>query len=267
MATIVAGDMYVKLDGQLHEIKRQIRQPNGYPFDPEKLSDGLQALVEGKFRQGIEPAEQIAATNLRPRIEILRELPKPCAKRTVDEQVAGMETLYKLLGWTFTTSGLAVPERREGFNRLMVFGDATLTNNRVYDACDASFPSWWYKNDLDLAVPPDKDERHPKNGVYAVWVRDRVEADEELKNLSANMVAEKRLKTMTLLERELLELVHFRETGRPLDVKNRTLCSGSRYSDGRVPGACWSGAFGVFWRDPSVRRDSLRSRAVVTLEP
>jgi hypothetical protein len=49
MATQISGDLYVKLDGKLVEIKRQMRQPGGYPFDPEKLNGFLQRAVEGRF--------------------------------------------------------------------------------------------------------------------------------------------------------------------------------------------------------------------------
>jgi len=49
MANIVKGEEYYNLDGQLAEIKRQLRQPNGYPFDPEKLKKHLQNAIEGEF--------------------------------------------------------------------------------------------------------------------------------------------------------------------------------------------------------------------------
>ena len=49
MATIVTGEQYMGIDGKLHEIKRQLRQPNGYPHDPERLSRALQAIVEGRL--------------------------------------------------------------------------------------------------------------------------------------------------------------------------------------------------------------------------
>lgn len=45
----VAGVAYYELDGQLLEIKRQIRQPNGYPFDLLQLKAHLQAAIEGRF--------------------------------------------------------------------------------------------------------------------------------------------------------------------------------------------------------------------------
>ena len=52
MANIVAGELYYELDGQLLEIKRQLRQPNGYPFNPFQLKLHLQAAIEGRFGPG-----------------------------------------------------------------------------------------------------------------------------------------------------------------------------------------------------------------------
>ena len=49
MATRVAGEQYYKIDGQLHELKRQIRQKEGYPFDPDQLIAVLQDCIEGKL--------------------------------------------------------------------------------------------------------------------------------------------------------------------------------------------------------------------------
>ncbi len=49
MATKVAGEMFESLIGQLFEIGRQLRQPNGYPFNPEQLKRHLQAAIEGQF--------------------------------------------------------------------------------------------------------------------------------------------------------------------------------------------------------------------------
>jgi len=50
----VAGELYETLTGQLFEIGRQLRQPNGYPFDPFKLKRHLQAAIEGNFGPGGE---------------------------------------------------------------------------------------------------------------------------------------------------------------------------------------------------------------------
>jgi hypothetical protein len=49
---IVAGELYESLTGQLFELGRQLRQPNGYPFNPFQLKLHLQAAIEGKFGPG-----------------------------------------------------------------------------------------------------------------------------------------------------------------------------------------------------------------------
>lgn len=46
---IVTGERYFDLHGKMHEIDRQLRQKNGYPFDLERLSRALQAIVDGRF--------------------------------------------------------------------------------------------------------------------------------------------------------------------------------------------------------------------------
>lgn len=53
MATKVVGELYESITGQLFEIGRQLRQPNGYPFDPTQLKVHLQAAVEGRFQSGV----------------------------------------------------------------------------------------------------------------------------------------------------------------------------------------------------------------------
>ncbi len=47
--TMVAGDLYESITGQLFEIGRQLRQPNGYPYDANQLKAHLQAAIEGRF--------------------------------------------------------------------------------------------------------------------------------------------------------------------------------------------------------------------------
>ncbi len=49
MAVKVAGELYEGITGQLFEIGRQLRQPNGYPFDPQLLKRCLQDAIEGRF--------------------------------------------------------------------------------------------------------------------------------------------------------------------------------------------------------------------------
>jgi len=47
---IVAGELYESITGQLFEIGRQLRQPNGYSFNPVTLKEYLQDAIEGRFR-------------------------------------------------------------------------------------------------------------------------------------------------------------------------------------------------------------------------
>lgn len=47
--TVVAGELYEAITGQLFEIGRQLRQKGGYPYDPHKLKRMLQDAIEGKF--------------------------------------------------------------------------------------------------------------------------------------------------------------------------------------------------------------------------
>jgi len=212
-------------------------------------------------------ARQVAREETaRPRIEVLSECPKPCVDRSADDQVADQRRLYESLGWTFTESGLVVPKRQKGFDRLLVMANTALTNNGMYGVIDASFSCWRYDDDLDKAVPKKDDERHPSNGSYFIWVRDCVEADEALKGKSARMIMEDRIKTLTALERMYLEALFYQETGQHLDQNTITLCSGSRRSDGNVPYAFWlSVKFRICWTLVDLGSVGLRARQAVTL--
>ncbi|MBI5221678.1 MAG: hypothetical protein HY979_02650 [Candidatus Magasanikbacteria bacterium] len=49
MGNILTGDQYKKLDSKLDEIKRQLKQKNGYPFDQQMLNRALQLVIDGQF--------------------------------------------------------------------------------------------------------------------------------------------------------------------------------------------------------------------------
>ncbi len=161
-------------------------------------------------------------------------------------------------------TNLVIPTKRQGFDRLLVLA-AGLSIQQAFDQCRNQFGCWEYTGkSLDQAVPTN--DRDPKNGVYAIWVRDRVEADEEHKNRSARQLVEAKVLGITLLERIIYELKYWKETRKHLDIQNYTLCSGSRYSDGSVPSVYWNGSYGklsVDWYNTDNRNDNLRSREVV----
>ena len=136
-----------------------------------------------------------------------------------------------------------------------------MTPQRLYNKCAELFLCRkWITIDEEV-----RSERTGKDGAYAVWFRDTVEADEDLRNLSANSLDKKGIPGIILEERFLMELKYFKEIGGHLDIKNITLCSGSRFSDGSVPRVDWhSGGLGVGWCNPGDSGDNLRSRREVS---
>ena len=163
-------------------------------------------------------------------------------------------------------SGVRIPGHRNGFNRMIVVANElfTASNGKPYmfiiEAMKKHFPVCIYADDLDKVIV--KNDRQPDKMSYAVCFRDRVEADEELKNLSADDLAKRNIQGITCLERLLYELKYFAETGKNLDIDNWTLCSGSRVSDGDVPSVSRRGV-GVFvcCDHSSGAVDHLRSRS------
>lgn len=90
------------------------------------------------------------------------------------------------------------------------------------------------------------------------------EADEDLKNKSANDLEKEGVEGITLRERLLYERRYFEKTGQHLDIKSITLCSGSRYAVGHVPCVYWdSDELSVHRYSPGDRYDFLRSRRAV----
>jgi hypothetical protein len=157
-----------------------------------------------------------------------------------------------------------VPATKDGFGQIIVVQQG-LTLNQVYTVCESKFNCWRYSHDLDASVT--QNDRTPTKD-YAIWIRNgRFEADEELKNISANNLSKKKIAGITLLERLLYELFYFWKTKKHLDIKNVTLCNGSRGSSGRVPRVYWDAddrEVRVDWSYSSDSDASLRARAVVS---
>ena len=123
------------------------------------------------------------------------------------------------------------------------------------------FPVYCYREehlDEDFPAPKKKTIR---------YFHKNVEADEDMKNLSANDLKEKGIVGITLRERLIMELQYYHETGNHLDIENWTLCSDSRYADGDVPYAYWYvGNVSIRWCSPRSRLDNLRARRAVSLD-
>ena len=177
-------------------------------------------------------------------------------------------------------SGVVLPVEAEDFIWLVVLakelGDKPL--GTAFAACRKWFSGrvGTYTNDLDATLSVN--DRDLKGGSYAIRIRDRVEADEENMNFSANDICERKLVTMTVLERMVLELFYFWKTRKHLDIRNYTLCSGTRGADGHVPrcGSCdadksassrtWrDDEFEVRWGNAERAFEFLRAREVKTV--
>lgn len=109
-----------------------------------------------------------------------------------------------------------------------------MTIEGVLAECQKLFLVWRYtEQNLDERVTSDR----TSEASYSIKFKNVQEADDDMQNKSASDL--KGVKTITLLERLVMELDYFKETGKHLDIENWTLCAGSRRSDGSVPYVYW----------------------------
>ena len=191
------------------------------------------------------------------------------AVSTLSPDLLRWEANYeKLFGYKPNLSELVIPEKPEGVGavRLIVVVKEIVgwTENHplqgTQETLKKHFTCWQYADDFDKSVSTN--DRDPRKGSYAVWVKDVREADEENANKSADDLKAESHTGITTLERQLLEADYFFEKGEHLDLQNVTLCTGSRDRDGRVPYARWFGEFRVRWCHSTDRDPPLRSRRV-----
>lgn len=177
--------------------------------------------------------------------------------------IEGWQKFYTDLGINADFSALVIPEKKDGFDRLIIEA-AGLSPQKVYDICFGLFQCWkWTNESLDKVII-----HSDRFGLHAVWVKETVEADENLKNLSANQLKKLGISGITFNERGLYEAKYFKETRKHLDISNWTLCSGSRDSDGDVPRVDrydFSSKMRVSYASPSYATGLLRARAVLSL--
>jgi len=173
--------------------------------------------------------------------------------------------IYKnWFGKTVDFTELIIPAFYNETKHFAVIVAKGTTMNEVVIAMKKKFNVYLYAEDLNLSVTTN-DRIADKD--YVIIFNKNIEADENLKDLSANKLAKMNISGITLLERLLLEIYYFDQTKKHLDINNWTLCSGSRYSGGRAPNVHWSSDFselGVDWNGVDHHNAYLRSRAVVS---
>ena len=190
---------------------------------------------------------------------IKSETPTPVDN--VQSQLVSWQNFYHKLGITVDISKLKIPASQPGFTRLILVPEG-MTSNKAIALLKKKMSVWQYAEDLDTIASV-----RDANGAYVIRVRDRQEADEELKNLSADDLKKYGVNCITLVERLLYEMKFFAETGKHLDEKSWTLCSGSRDSGGGVPSVRWLPNYGrvaVFWDYADNRAGGFRGRVAVS---
>ena len=157
--------------GEAFEFGAAIMQQLGRDIDPEKA----RFYIANKKR-------------------LSEDLRKLGIHKVPDFDVASWESFYtKHFNLTVDLSSLHIPPKPNYPCRAIVAVPG-LTNNPVFDACKKAFKSWRYENDLNTV----RDVAKRSDGPYVVWVCDVVEADEDMKNKSAEDIEKERGNTRTL---------------------------------------------------------------------
>jgi hypothetical protein len=136
--------------------------------------------------------------------------------------------------WNVDFGQVLIPVRPAYGKWRLLFIPKGMTMNLAFKTCEKLFTSWKYYDDLDKKII--KNIRNTDSN-YVVWVRDEVEPDSEFLGKSTRQADPEMLIGITLLERIIFEIKYFTETGKHLDIKGVTFCSGSRNSGGDIPRA------------------------------
>ncbi|OGI23578.1 MAG: hypothetical protein A3E91_02845 [Candidatus Moranbacteria bacterium RIFCSPHIGHO2_12_FULL_40_10] len=234
---------------------------DGVPFDIAK------EFVETAVLEDIFRGSVIQYCNVRD-----AELKKISVKKKPNlfsKILSAQERFYKEeFGKKCDFAGLIIPDAKKIFAWLMCMTEKVGIEELLSGGKNPQ-PSWKYTNSpLDKVINLEFGRDGHKEP-YIFRAKANIEADGNLKNISANKIAEIGIKTMGLKERLALGrfLYWFRKKKIILDAVNWTLSSGSRFSDGGVPGVDDlpdAGGVGVSRFAAGVAGSRLRSREVVS---
>ncbi|NDW53897.1 hypothetical protein [Aliiroseovarius sp. PrR006] len=150
---------------------------------------------------------------------------------TLTDQIEAWDALCRSVSIPCEPLHLAVPDFVDGFERLIIVPEQ-ITLHQVITLLKRNMDVWVHPEIRDELDGMDLQNRRFDHGSYTIWVREGCEAERELEH---NQVP-----TITLMERLLLGLLRFKQSGEQLDVIGGTLCSGTRTSSGRIPYVEWS---------------------------
>jgi len=217
-------------------------------------------------RDGGRDAEEVSAI-----LQKIKENPKFYAmffsqdsketkpKKNRSERKLWAKFYLEVFGLKKDFSRLKLPVETKGFDWIVVMAEG-LTLTQIWTKIVERMPAYKYWDNPDDITSDRKADKD-----YAIRLRDRVEADEELANKSAEDLKKEEVFGITVEERLVLELFYYWQTGNHLDLENVTLCSGSRFLGGSVPVVRWGGGgLCLRWYCAHGRRDDLRSRLVVS---
>jgi hypothetical protein len=227
--------------GQLKEIIATLVQA----IPAQLSSDDAQRIIEEKRLLVSEVQKVFAWRRVQEQFDLDAHLAKARADMMIRESARG--TAVQIEEWAqfyreifdlnVHYSEVNIPARPSGFYRLIVVAQG-LTLKRIIEVARKHFPvdlggdsRRYFSTDEETRGTHD---RLPTQS-YCVWVRDRIDPDEEYVYVRPGVLARDGVKCITLLEHLLFHLKYFRETGKFLDRNARqTLYAGSHYSDGGV---------------------------------
>ncbi len=214
----------------------------GSPITRGQANEGVNQIENAMKECGVDPQQSMKRMlNKKAFRSMVIEWLK--ANQQMDTFTEGLEQWRKFYQKHFSLelnfADLVIPERPSVDTWKLLIIAQGLTLNQVYKSMSSAFKCWKYADDLDASVT--KNARDTKSA-YAIWVHDRVEPDVEYLGHSTKKIDPDMTIGMTLLERMIMEIEYFDETGNHLDIKGLTFCSGSRRSDGRVPYVGFSGS-------------------------
>ena len=147
--------------------------------------------------------------------------------------------MQRLYDRHFPEMGITVPAFVDVQGKIPLYVAQVLTCDMIFAAW--TFNKWkWMDGSIDAKLDMTREARSGI-GSYLVRVENGVEPDQKFLGKSTRTVDADGTIGITLKERMLLELFCFEQTGKPLDVRGVTFCSGSRYLDGFVPCAVLGG--------------------------